>query len=162
MSCYFPDLAFPFVLVTVVYTKDNLGFIDVKPWAHRMRWYLICGMCFPIHTGLELAWDIKYIREFSRACSWSPWKNSQIFSFHRTPFLLYCLWISLISTHKYTLIGTVLIAFKNGDTFCFVQEKKEMREKGTRKEKRRNYCLSNAYSVHSLYWVLPHSFVKWV
>lgn len=58
--------------------------------------------------------------------------------FHSTsfPFLLYCLWISLVSIHKYTPIVAVRIAFKNGGIFCLVQEKREMREKGARKEEK--------------------------
>lgn len=120
--------------MTVVYTKDNPEFTDVKPWAHRMRWYSICAMCFQIHTGLELSWNIKSVAEFRKAGS--LWKNPQMFSCHRIPFLLYCLWRSLLSTHKYTPIVAVLLSFKNGSIFCLAQEKREMRKKGGRKEEK--------------------------
>jgi len=121
--------------MTVVYTKDNPGFTDVKPWAHRLRWYSICATCFQIHTGLELAWNIKSVAEFRKAGS--LWKNSRMFSCHRIPLLLYSLWRSLLSTHKYTPIVAVLLSFKNGGIFALPErrERWERKEQGRKKRK---------------------------
>ena len=143
MSCYLPDLAFPFVLVIVVYTndkyrKDRIYRREATKAETEMvldQVFLSVGCASKPTAGFELAWNMGYLREFSR--TWRLKKIFRYFHFRGPLFFSTACGCLMKYTRIYTNCSIMPISLKNGDISCLAWERDKRARK---KEKETNVC----------------------